>query len=360
MSCITQTRKFVIGGAAALGMLATSVNMALPRAPDAETHARINLSASVMSTFQGYQGTVYSFPLPAGTIGVTGLTGTVSISTSTLPRYPGNPSQALFIVGYLPSGGCVTNGFQFQDFFQTFFLAYPNAVWVAKFIVKNLGSGVSTVSTKVDFPAPIPVSGCAFVIIDGGPSLGYLKPISSIRMVSSMKLNYGPPGNQPAPYIVGSGDEFCFGMSWGCQMSTPNKGVAFAAVDKIQRSGRLVSLYGNVSEGGLSRPAGYWSARNGYYLDRACSQFPAAPPAGQKLYGPGSYFDTIPLAATRLLDFTLSGTSNVLQQTVNSRQNVTVSAGDCLVHIVQVNGPGHVDGAGQVDAENQVLSLIQP
>lgn len=302
----------------------------------------MSLAAAVTTTYQGFMKTVYSFPLPANARSMTGLRGSLSILTAGT-----NPSETLFVIGHVPSGACLANGSQYTSY-DALFAAMPGAAITSAFILKSLGGGANTIPADINFPSPIHIRGCVFVIMDGGPSLGYTAPIQSIENISSLKLKFATTATSPAPYIVGSGDEFCFGMTWGCQLHSPSQGVSFASATRIPRAGRLVSLYGNISEGAISAPAGAWSARNAYYIDRGCSGLAPG------LHGPGNYFAAIPANATMLHDFTMSGSGMSLQRTLSLPKNVTVSAGDCLVHLVKVNG------TGQVDAENQVRALIQP
>jgi hypothetical protein len=302
----------------------------------------MSLAAAVTTTYQGFMKTVYSFPLPANARSMTGLRGTLSTLTS-----GSNPSEALFLIGHVPTGACLANGSQYTDY-GALFAAMPGAVLTSSFILKSLGGGANTIATNIDFPSPVNISGCVFVIMDGGPSLGYLAPINWIENISSLKLKFATTATTPAPYVIGTGDEFCFGMTWGCQLHSTSQGVTFSSVTRIPRTGRLISLFGNVSEGAITTPAGAWSARNAYYIDRGCHSMAPG------LHGPGNYFATIPATATILHDFTMSGSGMSLQRTINVPMSIPVNAGDCLVHLAKVNG------TGQVDAENQVRALIQP
>lgn len=299
-----------------------------------------DLGLSVTTTYQGYEKTVFTMPLTSP-LAMTGLIGTLSTNTSGT-----NPSETLFIYGYVPSGQCVPNGSHYYDDWS-FFGQMPGAVVIGSFILKNLGGGAMTSSANIDFPAPLTASGCFFFVMDGGPSLGGSAPINSIANVSSLFLKYASSAGDSRPYPIGAGDEFCFGMPNGCQMASPSQGVVFAASTQIPTAGTMIALYGNVSHGAISVPAGPWSSRDYFYVDRGCQAFSPGN------HGPGNYFDTIPANAVGLADVPLSGQGVNLQQTVNQPLNVPVNAGDCLVHLVQVNG------AGQVDAENQVHALIQ-
>jgi hypothetical protein len=109
------------------------------------------------ATFKKY---LYSFPLP-GNVTFTGLSGSVSTDQS-LPGF----SEALISLHYLPTGRCPQNG-EVYDSYNQIAQKYPADYKLASFIVKNANGGVSTVQTQFMLPVGIPISNCAFIILDG-------------------------------------------------------------------------------------------------------------------------------------------------------------------------------------------------
>jgi hypothetical protein len=355
---LNQSRKLAVGGIATVLMVFFSLTIgACDPDHDPRHDSAINLSTSATSTYQGFMKFVYSFRVPNQPVGMTALTGSVSTATTTLPQYPYSPSEALFIVGYLPSGDCLPNGSKFTDY-ASLFTAMPGAVLTASFIVKNLGGGDSIASTKVDFPYPVAIApsgakaACVFIILDGGPSLGYISPIASITMVSAMRLQDGSKYSNPAAEIVGGGDEVCFGRTTGCQAATTIHGASFASVTRIPQGGKAVSLYGNFSDYRLNQVGSSVSAENAWLIDAGCSHFTEA--MTRNLYGPDDYFGIF-ANTPKLYDRTDSFYGDGLEFTVDKTADLpAVNEGDCYVHLVAV------DGAGEVDAESQVKLEIQP
>ncbi len=306
------------------------------------------LHASVASTEQVFMKYVYSFPLPASTVNFSGLSGAVSIFTE-----GDAPSEMLARLHYLPSGQCVANGTKFSDY-DKLFQALPGSVTLALFIVKNFGAGYREIKTEFKLPASIPMSGCVFVVLDGGPSLGPANKINSLTMTSTMNLQYTTEilTDRPAPYVFGNGDEFCFGWNSGCQLSTSGQAKTFVFSEKVPQSGTIVAMFGDVSEGALSKPNGSWTAANIYYVVPKCKNS-----LGEDLpLGPDGPFSTyaLPNNAISLLSVPLQGSDSVLQRPVFQVASNHVNKGDCIVHVNFVNGKGGVD------AESQVKALIQP
>lgn len=324
-------------GAGSTGMISTGVLPLQAQATD-----------STSGVFTKY---VFSFSLPPQATSAVGLSGGVSIdasgSTSLFQQLFGKVgfSEALFSVGYVPSGQCVPSGSQYTDY-GTLFGAMPGATLLGTFIVKAYGSESQSVSAAVPFPAPLPIGGCVFVILDGmPPSQG------SLAMTSSMSLEFSSIQGATA-YELGPGDEFCAGMSSGCELSTTSQTATFASTVRIPQSGTILSLYGDLSEGATTSPQGPWSVAHEFYLDRGCTAF--NPGGGFEVYGPGSYFSSIPTGSVPLLTTTLAGRGTDLQSMIFQPLGTYANAGDCIVHLVQVNG------TGGVDAESQIHALILP
>ena len=149
-------------------------------APPTYSVQALTLSASATDATQGvFTKYVYSFPLSAQATSAVGLSGSVSISGSGVGL-----SEALFSVGDAPSGACLPNGSQFTDY-PTLYSAIPGATNLGTFIVKAFGNDTETINTNINWPAPLPISGCIFIILDGGPPSG-----GSVTMTSSMALDY--------------------------------------------------------------------------------------------------------------------------------------------------------------------------
>lgn len=328
----------------------TSVSGVAPE--DAASMGVLPLQAQATDSTSGvFTKYVFSFSLPSQAASAVGLSGGVSIdasgSTSLFQELFGKVgfSEALFSVGYVPSGQCVPSGSQYTDY-GTLFGAMPGATLLGTFIVKAYGAENQSVSAAIPFPVPLPIGGCVFVILDGmPPSQG------SLTMTSSISLDFSSSPGATA-YQLGPGDEFCAGMSSGCQLSTTSQVATFASTVRISQPGTILSLYGDLSEGATTSPQGPWSVAHEFYLDRGCTAF--NPGGGFEVYGPGNYFSSIPAGSVPLLTTTLAGRGTDLQSMIFQPLRTYANAGDCIVHLVQVNG------TGGVDAESQIHALILP
>jgi hypothetical protein len=305
----------------------------------------LSLQASVVTRPATFKKYLYSFPLP-GNVTFIGLSGSVSTDQS-LPGF----SEALISLHYLPTGRCPQNG-EVYDSYNQIAQKYPADYKLASFIVKNANGGVSTVPTQFMLPVGIPISNCAFVILDGSILTG-----GPFTMKSDMTLAYSIDLPSPAPHVIGLDDEFCFGQSWGCQIASVDSSQSFAKVIPIQSAVRLLALYGNISDstftpGGRFAPApdGAWTMSNDFYAIKGCSGMPKG------ILGPGNLYSQIPAGSTNLLNVTMRGNGQrTLQQPVfKVFSGVTLQAGDCIAHFVKMNGHGGVD------AENQVFALVAP
>jgi hypothetical protein len=331
--------------AAALLVLALASRVAGEDVPQTRS---LSLQASVVTYPAKFKKYLYSFPLP-GAVMFKGLTGNVST---------GQPlsgfSEALISLHELPSGRCPQNG-EVYDSYEEVRAKYPHARGLANFILKNPDRGVSTLQTQFTLPVGIPISNCAIVILDGSIVTG-----GPFTMKSDMTLIYSnapsPPSiPQNAPQIIGLDDEFCFGQSWGCQVASVDTSQSFAKVVAITSRARLLALYGDISDSSFALggrlappPDGVWSMANDFYAIRGCAGMP------QGLVGPGHL--QIPAGATTLLNVTMHGKGRgTLQQPVFKEfTDVTLEAGDCIAHVVKM------DGHGGVDAECQVFALVVP
>lgn len=312
----------------------------------APTTGTISLQAAQDTSYAGpgFWMYVFSFPLPQGTTYYTGLSGNVSL-TSNSSLF----SQAL--VSIHSAANCPPAGYSQYTDYTAFNLKYPNA-GLHNFILKLAGPGEATIPTEFTLDAPVKMSGCLMVILDGATG----NSASLLTMKSNIVLHY----STTAPAVLGSfmalGDEFCFNMNWGCQLHTTS-GNQFAKFIPVTKSLELLSLSGDISDGALTEQSALrgggsnpWSTDNDYYIYRKCST------AGG-VYGPGNYYGNIPPTAVHLYGVTQNGLGRQsLQQAVNkSFTGITLNPGDCLVHLVKMTG-----GSVAVDAESQVRALVRP
>jgi hypothetical protein len=312
-------------------------------APGAQSFDIKATATTYAPTFKKY---LYSFALPQPAINIVGIDGYVSI-TSAMPRF----SEALISAHYSPSGHCPSDGAVY-DTYDQIGLDFPGTQPLAQFVLKLPTSGTTQVPTQLALPVPIPVRGCIFVILDGGVAGAG----GRFTMTSGMSLAYTPPQPYSAATILGLGDEFCLGQSWGCQLASTNTSerTAFAKAIKIAQPSTLRALYGGISDSALgpagyaAPPTGFWMTWNDFYLYKGCTI-----PEGTT--GPADYYASIPADAVHLLNVTLQGTDDAaVQQMVYKSFNVPLSTGDCLVHLFK----GTPNGG--MSAEAQVLALIQP
>jgi hypothetical protein len=307
----------------------------------------LGLQASVVTYSARFKKYLYSFRLP-GTVTFKGLSGSVS-TDQPLSSF----SEALISLHELPNGRCPESG-EAYDSYEAIAAKYPYDRKLASFILKNANRGVSTVPTQIMLPMGIPISNCAMVILDGSILTG-----GPFTMKSDMTLIYSSESpssaTKVAPWIVGLDDEFCFGQSWGCQIASLDTSRSFAKVVSMPSRVKLLALYGNVSDSSFTLggrfappPSGAWSIANDFYAIRGCAGMP------QGLVGPGHL--QIPVGSLSLLTVTMHGNGRgTLQQPVFKEfTDVTLEVGDCIAHVVAM------EGNGGVDAESQVFALVVP
>lgn len=333
------------GHVVAIVLLGLSTRGGAESIPPAAATRTLSLQASVVTRPAAFKKYLYSFPLP-GNVTFTGLSGSVSTDQS-LPGF----SEALISLHYLPTGRCPQNG-EVYDRYDQIAAKYPADHKLVSFIVKNANGGVSTVPTQFVLPVGLPISNCAFVILDGSILTG-----GPFTMRSDMTLAYSVDMPSPAPQVIGLDDEFCFGQSWGCQIASVDTSQSFANVVPIRSPVRLLALYGNISDstftpGGRFAPPpdGAWSMSNDFYVIKSCSGMPKG------IVGPRDLYSKIPAGSLNLLNVTMRGNrQRTLQQPVfKVFSDVTLQAGDCIAHFVKM------DGHGGIDAEDQVFALVVP
>jgi len=316
--------------------------------PSTNVNLTTSQTATITSAFQKY---LYSFPLPAGSLQWTGLSGSVS-----LQLLSGRWSEALMSVWYNPTGTCPTNGTMYLTY-PDIQAAFPNMVPLENLIVKQPTVGTSTVTVNESLPVPVPISGCLVVIMDGGPPAG----TATIKMSSNLVLSY-TTNNAPSsvPYLVGLGGEFCFGQNWGCQAATTSPNESFSYAIPAPRNSQLLALLGDFSYSTFDGQSPYGALPNGvwtmnldaYILPGGCGAFPTGPATGAN-----NNYAMLPANAVHLFNRSMSGNGlSTLQSPVfQTFTNVGVNAGDCLLTLTQMTGAN-----GGVDAETQVEMLLQP
>jgi hypothetical protein len=328
-------------------LLLVFANSAVAESVQQPSTRSFGLPASVVTYPAKFKKYLYSFPLP-GAVTFKGLSGSVS-TDQPLSSF----SEALISLHELPSGRCPANG-EVYDSYEEIAAKYPFDRKLASFILKNVNRGLSTMATQFVLPMGVPISHCAMVILDGSILTG-----GPFTMKSDMTLIYSsePASSTPpvAPQIIGLDDEFCFGQSWGCQIASVDTSQSFANVVSMRSRVKLLALYGDVSDstftlGGRFAPPpdGAWSMANDFYAIRGCAGLP------QGLVGPGHL--QVPPGAVTLLDLKMHGNGRgTLQQPVFKEfADVTLEAGDCIAHVVKM------EGRGGVDAEAQVFALVVP
>jgi len=282
----------------------------------------------------------------------TGLTGTLL-----LKNYDPTFSEVLLQIVYW-QGTCPANDINLTHAAGT--------IWTD--IVKNPSQSESTFNVNLDFPNPLPMTGCLGLYYGGGPLLQ-----GKTTITTNLDLSYRKASSNPNTVINVGGGEYCFGQDWGCQNATAIDGEAFA-VPVTLPAGHLLEIYGNISDSSFDGTSNYgpvptgksWGAVNDFYLlpggcgiftENLNSQgFPnPAPLATLQSWLPQ---DALHLVSVPLADrIAPGGTGKVALQ--GQVQNifsvpVKVNAGDCMLTIFGRTGNGATDN------ETQVLGLMAP
>jgi hypothetical protein len=231
-------------------------------------------------------------------------------------------------------------------------------------ILKNPSLSDSTFTVNLDFPHPLPMTGCVGLYYGGGPLIE-----GKATMSADLNLTYKPVTNPNPDTVLDVGGEYCFGQNGGCQNATAIDGEGFA-VPITMPAGHLLELYGNISDSTFDGtnnngpiPTGAaWGAGNDFYLlpggcgifaENLNSQgFPN--PAPLSTLHSWLPHDALHLASVPLVDripprqtgeATLQGkVENIFSVPV------TVNAGDCMVVIYGRSGNGATDNETQVHA----------
>jgi hypothetical protein len=236
-------------------------------------------------------------------------------------------------------------------------------------ILKNPSQSDSTFNVNLDFPHPLPMTGCIGLYYGGGALVS-----GKVTMSADLDLTYRPLTKANSNTVFGIGGEYCFGRAGGCQNATVIGGQGFAVPIPGLPAGHLVELYGNISdstfdgtiEQGPLPTGASWGAVNDFYLlPRGCGIFTQnlnsqgfPNPAPLSTLHAWLPHDALHLASVPLVDRTLPGETSkaALQSQVETIFSVPVkvNAGDCMLVIYGRTGNGATDN------ETQVNALIAP
>ena len=187
---------------------------------------------------------------------------------------------------------------------------------------------------------------------------------------ADLNLAYRPVKNPTLNTVIGVGGEYCFGQNGGCQNATAIDGEAFAVPIPLQAAGRLLELYGDISDstfdgtednGPLPTGASWGSINDFYLLPGGCGIFEEnlnsqgfpnpAPLSTLRSWLP---HDALHLASFPFVDRVSTGESSkaALQGQVENIFSVPVkvNSGDCIVVIYGRTGNGATDNETQVNA----------
>ena len=236
-------------------------------------------------------------------------------------------------------------------------------------ILKNPTQSDSSFLVNLDFPHPLPMTGCVGLYYGGGPLFE-----GKVTMSANLNLRYKPMTTLNPNTVLDISGEYCFGQNWGCQNATEIDGEGFAVPITMQTSGHLVELFGNISDSTFDGTKAYgplptgkaWGSANDFYLlPGGCGIFEENL-NGQGFPNPAPLstlhswlpHDALHLASLPLVDRITSGETGkaALQGQVENIFSVPVkvNAGDCIVVIY-----GR-DGNGATDNETQVKALLAP
>jgi len=278
------------------------------------------------------------------------LTGQISL-TNDSPNF----SEVLWLLAYW-QGGCPVNDPSLEG-----------AKFIWSDILKNPSQSTSTFPVQLDFPRPLPMTGCVGFIFGGGPLIA-----GTVTMSADLNLTY-KASSTVANKVIDVTGEYCFGQNWGCENATTDDSQGFA-MPITMPAGHLVELFGNISDSTFDGTTNFgplptgktWGAINDFYmLPLGCGKF------GENLNSQGfpnpsplaTIYSWLPDNALHLESVPLNyeipwdGTgAATLQKSVERifPVPVTVNAGDCVVVIYGRTGDGATDN------ETQVRVLLAP
>ena len=283
---------------------------------------------------------------------VQSLTGAI-----TLKNYDPTFSEVLWLLVYW-QGECPAHDINLTKAAGTF--------WID--IVKNPSQSDSKFPVNLQFPHPVPTTGCIGLYYGGGPLIQ-----GKATMSADLEVRYRPTTSNPNTIVNVGGGEYCFGQTGGCQNATAIDGEAFAVPTTLP-AGHLLEIYGNISDStfdGTSDngpiPTGKsWGSINDFYLlPGGCGIFEEnlnsqGVPNPVPLSTLHSWLpkDALHLVSVPQVDRIASGETGkaALQNKVESIFSVPVkvNSGDCMVTIFARTGNGATDN------ETQVIGLMGP
>jgi hypothetical protein len=309
----------------------------------------LHIQHSVSTSKPGFPQFLYMYHVLDGaksTAEVRALTGKIS-----LKNYSSNFSEVLWLLAYWQRE-CPVND-------QS--LAGANFIWSD--ILKNPSQSTSNFPVNLNFPHPLPMTGCVGFVFGGGSLVE-----GKVTMSADLNLTY-KPSSSDANTVVDLAGEYCFGQNWGCQNATTDDTEGFA-VPITMPAGHLVELFGNISDSTFDGTQNFgplpkgkaWGAINDFYLlPGGCGKF------GENLNSQGFpnavllatlyswlpdnalHLESVPLEYEIPRDETGKAT---LQKRVDRTfpVPVTVNAGSCVVVIYGRKGDGATDNEAQVKA----------
>jgi hypothetical protein len=242
-------------------------------------------------------------------------------------------------------------------------LSGANYIWSA--IQKNPTKSDVMLPLDIQFPSPLPITGCVGLIFAGGP---LVDGAGAVTMSADLNLEY-KRSEAVTNGVVGLAGEYCFGMDWGCQNATTNDKDGFAFPITMP-AGHLLELYGSISDSTFDGTQNFgplptgevWGATNDFYLlPGGCGKF------GNNLNDQG-YPNPTPLATLNSwlpsnaihldsapMDYQISGGGTSKAPLTREIETflpypVKVDAGDCVVVIYGRKGNGATDNETQVNA----------
>jgi hypothetical protein len=275
------------------------------------------------------------------------LTGTISLKNFN-PKF----SEVLFVIVYW-QGTCPADDINLTQ--------AAGIIWSD--ILKNPSLSDSTLTVNINFPHPLPMTGCVGLYYGGGALVK-----GKVTMSADLDLTYKAASSNPNTVLDLSG-EYCFGQEGGCQNATGIDGEGFAVPITLP-VGHLVELYGDISDstfdgtsdnGPLPTGASWGSINDFYLLPGGCGIFTEnlnsqgfpnpAPLSTLRSWLP---HDALHLASVPLVDRTPPGATSKapLQSQVENIFSVPVkvNSGDCMVVIYGRTGNGATDNETQVHA----------
>lgn len=90
-------------------------------------------------------------------------------------------------------------------------------------ILKNPSQSNSSFLVNLNFPHPLPMTGCVGLYYGGGPLIE-----GKVTMSAELELRYKPVTTANWNTVLDVGGEYCFGQNWGCQNATAIDGEGFA------------------------------------------------------------------------------------------------------------------------------------